>query len=435
MADLFGIQQEIATRVAEALSVELLGEANAGPQGAGTDDLPAYRAYLEGRTRLGMSVGPGQLEEAVLHFGTATELDPDFAAAWAGAARARAVGHFLDRDRAWEGAARDALEQALRLAPEATSTRLAQAQVAYHLDRDHERAMGHLLAAVRDEPSNADAWTVIGAIQRRQGSWEEALASMERAFELDPRSYILAFSLGRTYGRVGEWARARSVLERAVAIAPEVWDAHEELLLVELKESADTAAAQAVLDAFDGPWTSSTASWAAALAGYRGERDDALRFLEEGAPDNLGARGVLHHVRGERERAAELGRSQAARAEAALAEVDPDDPWRNGAGAHAGAAMGWALVGDATRAREHMAQKQALESVEVDALNGIWGHWLEARMHAVLGDWDAALTSLETCLSYPAPARARSIALNPLFEPVRDDPRFAALLAAPDLRY
>lgn len=151
--DIFGIQEDIAGEVVDALKITLLGEAAARvARPRPTDNMEAYDAYLLGQQRLARRRSDA-LEEAVTFFQRAVDLDPDFALAYAGLAQAQ-------YHRASYGSLTE--EEAFALATPAV-----------------EKAL-----ALDDQLGEAHA--VDGVMKMSEGKIEAAEAAYQRAIELNP---------------------------------------------------------------------------------------------------------------------------------------------------------------------------------------------------------------------------------------------------------
>jgi tetratricopeptide (TPR) repeat protein len=118
------------------------------------------------------------------------ELDPGFALAWAELSKANTRLYFIlaDPSGARLSAAKEAVETAVRLAPELPEAHLAFGYYYYHGSRDYDRALWEFAIAREGQPSNAELEEASAFVQRRQGRFNEALAILKRAAELDPRS-------------------------------------------------------------------------------------------------------------------------------------------------------------------------------------------------------------------------------------------------------
>src|ERR1700730_1847376 len=81
-------------------------------------------------------------------------------------------------------------------------------------------AQAALDVARRSLPNSARLYSLLGAVNRRQARWDDALKSYERAIELDPRNFVVVEEAGFTYGGIGRVAEAEKLLKRAVELSP-----------------------------------------------------------------------------------------------------------------------------------------------------------------------------------------------------------------------
>jgi TolB-like protein/Flp pilus assembly protein TadD len=246
VANLFAIQAEIAGAIANALRAELTGEARAEIANAPTTNLDAYDAYLRGLSRGYWDQQPLAAES----FTEAVRLDPVFADAWAGAARARAwlariafdAGD-LSRGRQQGALARRAAARAAELAAASSATKLAQGYVAYYLDWDLQRALSHFHEVQAAQPANAEVAIAIGQVVRRLGQWDDALAEFRRALALDQRNEDAAQELSQTQYYLGRFDDALRSAQIALEVRPGWTDAMS-LFLPNYLGKGDTVAAR-----------------------------------------------------------------------------------------------------------------------------------------------------------------------------------------------
>src|SRR5437870_5039506 len=188
LTDVFAIQTDLAQKIASALQAKLSPNEKARLDRRPTRNPDAYLLFLQAHdyaTRMDIFSDTSLKAEQL--FEQATNLDPNFAAAFAGLSMVESwTYHTFDPTAQRRDKARLNADEALRLQPDLPEGHLALGLSYYYGDRDYERALAEFEIAKRGLPNEAQAYMAIGAIQRRQGRWVESTANLEKAAELDP---------------------------------------------------------------------------------------------------------------------------------------------------------------------------------------------------------------------------------------------------------
>ncbi len=435
-AGIFRIQSEIADKVVRELNLALVQPGETTVEERLTESPEAYTAYLLGR-RLKWSITAGYATRLVGYFTSAVELDPDFALAWAELAQAHAAAHHFGEDRTSERQemARDAIEQALRLDPDHPDVLRANGYRYYWAHRDYDRALSELEHARQHLPNDVEILSGTSFILRRLGRFDEAIEIQENVINLDPLEPSAPWDLGTTLMLVRDYERAEDLFEKALALDPGFEWAWITLIQAGWLQG-DLEAARANLDQFNrmGPMNPIRQGLALGQAFF--ERDTALlrtaldtyplegfnnpqaylpRPLQEALyhllidDDDAGARALFEeariHIEGK-------VRSQ------------PDDPRFH-------SALGIALAGLGRREealREGLLPVEELYPVSMDAYEGINYVQHLATIYLLLGDYDMALETLEFLLSRPGGFSSQFAEIDPLWDPLRDDPRFREII-------
>ena len=218
LRDVFTIQEEMATRIAEALQVALSpGERQALARPA-TSDVEAYDFYLRGR-RFFYQYSRKGMQFALEMFRRAIERDPAFALAHAGIADCHAyLWQNVDRSEANRRRADEASGRALELGPS-----LAQAHAsrgaALSLGGEHVGAEAEFEVAIRLNPELFEAFYFYARDQFVQGRLERAIALYEQAAALRPEDYQSPLLMAQVYEDLGRKAEAQAARRRGVAVA------------------------------------------------------------------------------------------------------------------------------------------------------------------------------------------------------------------------
>ncbi len=218
--NIFAIQGEMASAIASALLATLTPEEEESVGTSPTDNIQAYETYLHAiALRKGTRVQG--LDQAIMEFERAVELDPQFALAFVALSKAYMDRYwFVTRDPADREASQRSIDTVLELAPDLPEAHLQMAEHLYHGFLDYDGALAELRIAEQRLPNNAEMFMTRGAIERRKGQWESALESFERAMILDPRNADHPFELASTHAALRQFDIAERYFNRASRISP-----------------------------------------------------------------------------------------------------------------------------------------------------------------------------------------------------------------------
>jgi len=440
----FAIQSQIAKKVAGQLEAKVLPGEKAAIEEPPTTDLVAYDLYLRATDLIyGIafsSRAKQDLLEAVQLLDQAVARDRSFFTAYYQLAGAHDRMYFLgfDHTDARLKLAETAVQSIRSLRAASGEAHLALAQHLYWAYGDYDGAQKELAAARRTLPNESRIPLLAGYIERRQGRWEKSLDEMNRALELDPRNFSILQQISVTHDGLRHYKEMAATLDRALAIAPKdipsrvrrawvdlEWHADPkpvhttiETILAEDPNAApfladrwlalafrerDPAAAQRALSAMPAgecydeniPFPS---SWCAGLAARLSDDEPAARAAFASARKEL-----EQTVRDQPDYAAAL---------CALGVVD--------------AALG--NKEDAVREGERAVE---LMPVSKSALEGPLLIEYLAVIYAWTGDKDRAIERLAEAVKLPAVGMSYGyLRLNPLWDPLRGDPRFEAIVTS-----
>jgi eukaryotic-like serine/threonine-protein kinase len=226
LKDVLQVQADVAGSIAQALKVSLSAEDIAKIESGGTSDPAAYEAYLRAEQRL--AVGHDRKADngaALAFFDQAIALDPNFALAFAGRARALstlAVFHSDSKER--EGVRREALDagqRAVALAPNLGETHVALAITRAYGLLDFKGAAPEFAQALALAPGNARVQRLFAEYSSAVGHHEQAIAAAQRAVSLDPQDVMSHMTLGRTYHNSRRFMQALTAFHDAEALRPD----------------------------------------------------------------------------------------------------------------------------------------------------------------------------------------------------------------------
>jgi TolB-like protein/Tfp pilus assembly protein PilF len=426
--NVFTIQTAIAQRIASALKARLSPEESERIAARSTENLEAYEHYVRGRVyfRRGRAVlgieGLALKDSAIAEYERAVELDPEYSAAWAALAGSRTVLSFQYITRTEEREkGEQALARAVELAPESYETHIAQATYYMLVREDPARAMMHLTVAETLRPNDAETLTAIAGVLTNQGKWEEALTYYERAVELDPRNAEVVREIADTYSFMRRFEEEERYLDRLIALDPSAGLPHQLKFWLYLFELGDTAKARVYAEQHpdeDG-WQE------AKLHYYRREYEQALIIGRSDSGDREGVLYALYRT-GRLEELQAYADSVASERRREISSERLTALQVSFLRSYLG--LAYAFAGEIEEAIREGEEALELWPIAADQYN----YWLIVKnlchIYVLAGDHEAAIDQLEVLLSTPNPMTTAWLRLDPFYDPLRDDPRFQALL-------
>jgi TolB-like protein/tRNA A-37 threonylcarbamoyl transferase component Bud32/Tfp pilus assembly protein PilF len=436
LEEVFEVQSRIAEQVAAELNLALRQPEREALAAKPTENLQAYDFYLRGNDLLTQAGSPTALNAAERMYVQATELDPGFALAFARLARARIWEfHFSDRTAAKLAAARAAVDSALALDAALPEAHLALGQIHYWGELDYQAALREFRLAHAGDPGNGDIAWARGLVERRLGQWEQALASLKKAVELDPRSLVKHMDLFEVYLRQRQYGAAEQYVDRALALEPDAPVYVFKAMMV-VSRDGDLAAATRVLE--EGARKAglqNLAAWTAQFdlgaALWHRLPDSAQKAMDGVTMTMVGAdsagyyllKGRVQRLRGNVPASRVFFDSAAMVLEGRTASR-PDDPVLH-------ADLGFAY---AALARREDAMREGQRAVELrppskDTWLGVDMVRSLATTYATLGEADSAVKQLRLLLEVPSWISVPALRADPTWDPIRRDPGFRALIA------
>ena len=442
--NVFNVEGEVAQNVAEALKVQLTSAETARIDTVPTTNAGAYDLYLQAGAHANRAyddptLSSSELPLAISLYQQALAKDPNFALAAAALARAHMQMYFFapDRTNARLAEAKTAADRALALQPNLGQAHYALGLYDYWGHRDYAAATTQLELARQALPNSATVELLIASIARRQGRWDEAVALFHNATVLDPHSEFAFNQLGVTYQSMRRYADAHQAYAAALALSQNPAGERVTQAFNELMWKGDPTALRTALaglapgsDAYSG--NIMAMYFERTLAGdYAG----AVKLAEAGKAeywddtDNIVLPRRLYlawalQSAGDTSKATATFTEVAERANAALIER-PDD-----ADLHLTLGFAYAGLGRKPEAIAEGKRAVALMPVAEDALTGADMLACQAQLYVRVGEPDQAIALIERVLSMPTGVIMSSalLRLDPIWGPLRDDPRFKALL-------
>jgi serine/threonine-protein kinase len=437
LTDVFQVQADIASRVASALDLALAPNVPQSLAAPTTTSAEAYDDYLRANQYYDRATIP-DLRLASQLYRQAIGRDSSFALAWARLARSEALLYRLRADRSAGQLQRveQAARRALTLTPELPEAHAAMGYYYFWGRADFARALEQFELASRGEPNNAELADVVGLVLRREGRWDEAIASLERASALDPRSSFVLTDLGEEYLLMRRYTEAERALDRGAALSPDVPFAYDLLMRHYVNrdgslERSRQVARQALSRMAPGRLFGSGYREVGMLALYALIVSDSA-FQTELASltpalmgnDTLGYfafEASLFRYRSERT----LARAYEDSARSTALRVSTRH--EENAFTEAQLALADAYLGRPKEAVEAGKRAVMLTPVSKDAVFGQEGPMALAEVYAVLGDADAAVSQLKPPLAVPSFVSAAWLRIDPVWSPLRGNAEFERL--------
>jgi eukaryotic-like serine/threonine-protein kinase len=435
LTDVFQVQSDIASRVAQALGVVLGAGEEKRLSEKPTQNLAAYDAFLKGEeasNSLG-TADPAALRRALAFYEQAVALDALFAQSWARVSRANSLLYFHTTPTPeLAERARQAAEKALALAPDLPEGYLALGAYQRAVVRDSNRALEEFAKGRRVAPANADLLRGTANAEQALGHWEAAVEHFRQAEHLDPRSVSNPWGLGGALLFLRRYPEAREAIDRGLALAPAHLSLIENKAMTFLAEG-DLAGARAVLKAAPkGVEPTALVAYVAKLWDLvwvldEEQRELLLRLTPSAFDDDKGAWGLClaqaYALKGD---AANV-RSHAEEARKAFEEqlrAAPENAWR-----HTNLGLALAYLGRREEAIHEGERAVALLPVAKDAFIGPYHPHQLVRIYILVGEPEKALDRLEPLLKIPYFLSPGWLRIDPNFDPLRGNPRFQKLVA------
>jgi protein kinase/serine/threonine-protein kinase len=217
-ADVFELQREVAEAVATA--VRLPRPRDDGISTRPTRDLEAFADYSQARAFYERPDVRENIDRSIALYKSAIHRDPRFARAHAGLGEAYWRKYQATRDEQWSLAARDAINEALRLDPADASVRLGMAIVYRGLGRT-EQALEELKTVIGLSPQSDEAHRQLGLVLIALGKADDGIAAMREAIRLRPNYVVHHQTLGTAFYNLGRFAEAARSFERMVELQPD----------------------------------------------------------------------------------------------------------------------------------------------------------------------------------------------------------------------
>jgi TolB-like protein/Flp pilus assembly protein TadD len=439
LTDVFAIQTDLAQKIAGELQAKLSPSERSQIERKPTENGEAYLAFVQAHNLSCAFEDFDKLKQGGQLYERAIELDPKFALAMARYSELESwIVHTFERTVERREKARTLAERALQLQPDLPEAHLALGFSYYYGDNNYDAALREFEIAQHGLPNESETYLAIGAIQRRQGKWAESTANLEKAVSLNPKDIWPLQNLAFNYQMLRNFDAANKTIDRALALDPTAPGPLEVKSQLAIFEKGDFSVAEKAFEAAKSiPMSNEQrleiATGRAGVSLLERKYSEALRQAESLPDDQLAgltdylckkyyiigvARKALHDETGAR--AAFLNAKRIAEEKL---KQSPDAEKM-----HIQLAKVLAQLGEKDSALAAAQRATELSPESKDAFGGPEITIGVAEVHAVLGDNGRAVEILDGLLNRPSSVTVQGLKVNPIWDSLRNDADFQALL-------
>jgi TolB-like protein len=436
LENVFGVEAEVATAVAEALRAKLTGAEQQALEQKPTGNPEAYDTYLRGLAyALRSNYSESDTVDAIKYLSQAVELDPKFALAWTWLAHESALGYFNSWGTDVPGlreTAKRAAEKVAELQPDRGEAYLAKGYYQYYCDRDYDSAIASFDKARQLSSGNSDVLQALGLIWRRKGEWQLSLKYFQDAIDLDPRNISLLTAQAHVYWDLNHYSAALKGYDRILEISPDNPAALASKAGI-YQAKGDLPAAATLLSRIHPDPSSDLFGVQLQQWMYERRYAEAINVLENaiaGRDRPLGDWQRITYL-------SSLARLQQfsgdmAHARKTWQQVKTDaEKLRATKGEQFGLEAlveAYAALGDKTKALAILEHTPALPAS--DPFRAAFFAEIKARIAVQAGDNDLAFEQLAITAQNSVSISYGDLKFNPLWDPLRGDPRFEKIVAS-----
>jgi serine/threonine protein kinase/predicted Zn-dependent protease len=433
--DILSLHSDVARAIAQQVNATLSPEEAASFAKRGTVNPEAYDYFLRGSGRVpsGKEI---DIRIAIQMFEKAIELDPNFALAYASlsANHSGMWWNGFDRTQQRVSLAKAAVDKALQLQPDLPQVHLALGLYYYWCLMDLDRSLLELEATQRMMPNNAVSAWALGLILRRQGNRERSIAYLTKAYEINPTSAEYASQVALTHFSAGNFKEAIRYYDITIRLSPDQPANYALKAFAILNLSGDPKQARAAIEPALrlGFANNPTLAYCRAFIDMReGAIQEAIQRVSSESweavegQENYDPRVLLlAQLYGLAGQPQQERNCYEAAAKLIMAKIK-QRPEK--AAYHSALGIAYAGLGRKQDAIREGKTGMDLKPVSKDA-GGYYQVQVLAQIYAKIGEDDEALRLIDYLLSNSRGRSLSSFRLDPEWKPLRDNPKFQALL-------
>jgi serine/threonine protein kinase/Flp pilus assembly protein TadD len=420
------LQSEIAHDLSSALDLKLSEITDSTVRKGWTKNIEAYGLFIKGNAYFNRGWEEKDLLIAAEMYEKAIKLDSDFAMAYAMLSRVHACLYwdYYDRSEARINQSRAMIDNALKLAPDLPDAKLALGSY-YYSKMDYEPALDLFLEVLRVQPSNIEAIAAVAGVYRRRGEPERAIEYYMKAYKLDPRSNVKAFDVGLTYAMMRKYPEAIAYLDKSISLAPD-WPMSYILKawLYLFSEGNVARAREAIADASTKANLEQSEYYWWLLRIIESNYGEAIRKAQLKA-DTTSYYLHLARLYGLSDDATE-SRAYYDSARVILENKIAGQP--DNARLHSQLGLAYAGLGMKDQAIAHGVKAATILPPSREAIYSLFFLINLAEIYVLVGEDDKAIEQLQYSMQIPGFVSPPYLRLDPVWRPLRENPRFIKLL-------
>ncbi len=440
--DIFAIQSSIARQVAGQLHASLTQQERERLEERPTESPLAYLLYMRGQEYLSRYGIEENLLAARQLFSEAVEEDPGFAQAWAMLTHTYCwLYWFYGNSPEHLERMKETAERAQLLNPNLPKTQLALGMYYYWSDTNHQTTLTHFKKALQSFPNQPMLHYMTALTYRRLGNWELLIHHLNKTLVLDPLSAGIYTEFSWDYWMMRDYEKAGIYLNRMKELKLDKELSYHWYARLQLSKDGTLEGFEKWWNDIEpedpviaeprwwGEYNTKKRNWAEAIRGYRNVGEELVENTQAQYLLRDYLIGLCLEFQGNQTEAQSYYEQVKKRLED-LRDVSPDEPRYR-------AELGkvYARLGEMEKAIHEGEKATELMPVSLNADIGPRFEMVLAEIYTWTGHEEQAIDKLEYLLSIPSRVHRNDLRLDPIWDPLRDHPRFQALITERDESY